>query len=518
MTNPLSPKHYTQITQPYISSSPDVSPSKKSMYQSPNKVYHEIQSDLTRDVIIGIMNNLEEAYKGFYFNEHVFNALYEETSTRKGWVFRGNGLTAPNLYIGPGKIYVEDGLISKTGGENRVTSIIEVNLTQNIPNKSRVIKIPLQHTYSKHSPFSPEKNLITTIQNNDPNAVRRLDAVIDKHMVEIDRKHYHCGVYKKSSMDFGELDLTKFSPLLLWRLVDIAKALREMHKNGVVHNDLKDGNFLFDGYDKVAKLTDFGCMKKIEDNAEPHNTSGTPFFADPFIWKNWRAQLEAFGNQKHPSCDIRSFGKWLLYGFLHKKLDLRSNSILGDGTEPFGNCGNLFEEVKGLKLKITPIEKQFNLTSDRQAIDDLDNNHPGQVIFYRTNYFNQKVYALHFPEVKECLQLTLEWIELIKDKMSDIELEAMRSIAELACKMQSPIHELPTMDQIVESLSKIAGDPEDDIAGSPYKRKCSKRNAIEEIPEEPPLSKKLKLDTMSIRNRYSTEHVFLSKRKLEFPF
>ncbi len=520
MTNPISPipfpfnefhNYGIQKTEPYVSNSPK-NPGTP-IYHSPNVTCHKTHADLPSEVITGIMNNLRLAYKNFNFNEYVFDALYDDASKRKEWVYRSNGLTAPNMYIGPGKMYVEDHLISKQGGENRVCSIIEVSLTHNIPNETRVIKIPLQRNYSNHSTFSPESKLMKKMKENDLNSTRRLDAIIDKHSVIIDEKVYHCGIYKKCAMDFSEIDLSESTPLLLWRIVDLAKALGKMHESGYVHNDLKEGNFLFNGYDNVAKLTDFGCMKEIEENSELHNTSGTPFYADPLIWKNWRAQLETTGNQRRPECDIHSLGKWLLYGFVHKKLHSMSKAILSNTEE---SIKTFEKQLSDIMLKTFPLEKQFKLSSDRQELTDLDNNNPGRVIFYKTNYNSQIVNTFHFPILKDCMELTLNWIELIKDKMTDAEFVTLRLITELACKMQSfDSEQQPKMNQVVESLSQIAGDPESDVAGTPNQKKVKRISSTEPL-EGSPFNKKIKLVTDVVSSKYSTDDLSLSKKKLDF--
>ena len=85
-------------------------------------------------------------------------------------------------------------------------------------------------------------------------------------------------------------------------ILDIAKALKVMHQNGVMHRDIKSNNIFLTHLDemdgeRVAKLGDFGCSIFIKDNT--FDSIGTILYAAPEILKN----LEY--NEK---CDLWSLG------------------------------------------------------------------------------------------------------------------------------------------------------------------------------------------------------------------
>merc|ERR1719242_1369826 len=53
-----------------------------------------------------------------------------------------------------------------------------------------------------------------------------------------------------------------------WISMSVLKALRALHGRLMVHNDVKPDNILFDSFGAV-KLTDFGCVKQMEDAWTP---------------------------------------------------------------------------------------------------------------------------------------------------------------------------------------------------------------------------------------------------------
>jgi len=67
---------------------------------------------------------------------------------------------------------------------------------------------------------------------------------------------------------------------------DIASGLRDMHKNNVVHNDLKPDNILLDREKNglpLAIITDFGIAKKIDEDGETSIEGISPSYAAPEV-------------------------------------------------------------------------------------------------------------------------------------------------------------------------------------------------------------------------------------------
>ena len=86
--------------------------------------------------------------------------------------------------------------------------------------------------------------------------------------------------------------------------LQIAAALVELHSNDIVHRDLKPGNVLYS--EDRWKLADFGISKNLARliTQKTFQQAGTPGYAAPEPFQ---------GVTAHPSADVYSFGKLLVY-------------------------------------------------------------------------------------------------------------------------------------------------------------------------------------------------------------
>jgi hypothetical protein len=87
-------------------------------------------------------------------------------------------------------------------------------------------------------------------------------------------------------------------------VADVAEGLREIHRAGLVHRDVKPANLLWDPEADEALLTDFGVAARLADAGGP---AGTPFYMPP----------EAFAGRVGPAQDVYGLAAtlfWLVVG------------------------------------------------------------------------------------------------------------------------------------------------------------------------------------------------------------
>ncbi len=110
--------------------------------------------------------------------------------------------------------------------------------------------------------------------------------------------------------------------VLLRLLVDVARGMDYAHGCGVIHRDLKPGNILV-RTDGVAKITDFGLARPMDDNQPGISSTGqhlgTPFYMSP-------EQCRGHRNQVDHRADIWALGV-ILYEVLTKKRPFTALSI-----------------------------------------------------------------------------------------------------------------------------------------------------------------------------------------------
>ena len=89
----------------------------------------------------------------------------------------------------------------------------------------------------------------------------------------------------------------------------LARAMHYAHLRGVVHRDLKPGNVLLTGAERVAKITDFGLAKRIDAAAREVSQSGAIMGTAAYM-----APEQAAGQVRDtgPAADVYALGA-LLY-------------------------------------------------------------------------------------------------------------------------------------------------------------------------------------------------------------
>jgi serine/threonine protein kinase len=139
-------------------------------------------------------------------------------------------------------------------------------------------------------------------------------------------------------------DRLKKEKVLDWQqaaryIADVAEALLEAHKCGVVHRDIKPDNILWNPDSDEAVLTDFGVSARL---AEPGTVAGTPMYMAP----------EAFKGDVTPALDVYSLSV-TLYHLMTGKLPFAQAAIpkllehkLQGMANPDLQCGGMPEPLE----------------------------------------------------------------------------------------------------------------------------------------------------------------------------
>ena len=76
-----------------------------------------------------------------------------------------------------------------------------------------------------------------------------------------------------------------FEEPIIWKtLIQILEGLKYLHKNCIIHRDLKSAN-IFLTKKGVIKIGDLNVSKIIKSMGMASTQTGTPYFASPEIWK-----------------------------------------------------------------------------------------------------------------------------------------------------------------------------------------------------------------------------------------
>ena len=163
--------------------------------------------------------------------------------------------------------------------------------------------------------------------------------------------------FKERKIVFSENEMRKF-------FAQILSAIEYLHKNYIVHHDIKIENILF-VKDGDAKLVDFGFSEKVNEDGLLYDDRRTPAYAPPEIYTG--DPYNGF------LADIWSLGVsfyWMILG--KHPLSLDKITYESEVTEKFENeeieipeDAKITEELKDLLLKMLAKDPDERLTLDK---------------------------------------------------------------------------------------------------------------------------------------------------------
>jgi formylglycine-generating enzyme required for sulfatase activity len=162
----------------------------------------------------------------------------------------------------------------------------------------------------------------------------------------------------------------------------LARAIHYAHLRGVVHRDLKPGNVLLAGPERVAKITDFGLAKRIDAEAREVSQSGAIMGTASYM-----APEQAAGKVRDtgPAADVYALGA-LLYECLTGKPPFDGPQhvvlakVLGDEPEPPSRRAAVPADLETICLKCLSKEPARRYASAEDLADDLRRFQAGEPI------------------------------------------------------------------------------------------------------------------------------------------
>jgi len=161
--------------------------------------------------------------------------------------------------------------------------------------------------------FLQEYELIAEIEH--PNIVNIYDLGVSDEHAHIAMEYIDAGDLKRRiSAGVTEPDAVRY-------LRQVASALAEIHRVGILHRDLKPGNIMLRGNDSIA-LIDFGLAKRMRLRMELTDEGeifGTPYYMSP---------EQGHGNGVDHRSDIYSLGV-IFYEMLTGQKPFRADTAMG---------------------------------------------------------------------------------------------------------------------------------------------------------------------------------------------
>jgi formylglycine-generating enzyme required for sulfatase activity len=162
----------------------------------------------------------------------------------------------------------------------------------------------------------------------------------------------------------------------------LARAMHYAHLRGVVHRDLKPGNVLLAGPERVPKITDFGLAKRIDAEARDVSQSGAVMGTASYM-----APEQAAGkvHDTGPAADVYGLGA-LLYECLTGRPPFDGPqhvvlvSVLHDEPAPPSRLAKVPRDLETICLKCLSKEPARRYASAEDLADDLRRFQAGEPI------------------------------------------------------------------------------------------------------------------------------------------
>jgi hypothetical protein len=163
----------------------------------------------------------------------------------------------------------------------------------------------------------------------------------------------------------------------------LARAMHYAHLRGVVHRDLKPGNVLLSGAERVPKITDFGLAKRIDAEAREVSQSGAIMGTAAYM-----APEQAAGRVRDtgPAADVYGLGA-LLYECLTGRPPFEGPqhvvlaSVLNDEPTPPSRLGVIVpRDLETICLKCLSKEPARRYASAEDLADDLRRFQAGEPV------------------------------------------------------------------------------------------------------------------------------------------